>query len=145
MRRSLWVALGCALLLVGCAAVQQGKADYDLGKQTLAEQGTSGTAEATKLVEPFLPFVPEPLKPFALPIVSVIGAVVTWNVGRRQRKGQAATKPISGWLGQKAGLEFLIQQVVTVLVGGFRIVELIATKGKTAVATVLPVKEEPPV
>lgn len=140
MKRTLLVCTGLALLC-GCAALQQGKADYDLGKTTLAEQGTTGAAEGLKAVEPFLPYVPEPLKPFAAPLATLIGLAVTWNVGRKARKGQSPTNPITGFLGRNTGVEFALQQLVTVLIGGFRIVEVLANKGKTTVATVLPVKD----
>lgn len=141
------IAIGIAaslLLVAGCAALKQAKADVDTGKQVLAEQGTSGTAEATKLLEPFLPFVPDPIKPFAVPLAGILGVAVAWNVGRKSRKGQPATAPFLGFGGKLVGAEFVLQQVVTVLVGVFRIFEIIANKGKTAVATVLPVKEQPP-
>jgi hypothetical protein len=142
--RGLAIGIAASLLLVGCAALKQAKADVETGKRVLAEQGTSGTAEATKLIEPFLPFVPDPIKPFVMPLAGILGLAVAWNVGRKDRKGQLQAAPFLGFGGKLVGAEFVLQQVVTVLVGIFRIVEVIANKGKTAVATVLPVKEQPP-
>ena len=136
------VMLGLVLVfgLAGCAAIGVAKKDVDTGKQVLAEQGSSGSVEAHKLVDPILPFVPDPLKPFAGPLLSLLGVAITWNVGRRARKGQTPTAPFTGFAGQKVGIEFLLQQIVTVAVGAFRIFELAAAKSKAAVATVLPVK-----
>lgn len=142
--RSLAIGIAASLLLVGCAALGQAKKDMESGRQVLAEQGTSSAAEATKLLEPFLPFVPDPIKPFVVPLAGVLSLAVAWSVGRKARKGQPTTAPFLGFGGKLVGAEFVLQQVVTVLVGIFRIVELIANKGKTAVATVLPVKEQPP-
>ena len=130
------------MLLAGCAAIKQGKADYEVGKSVLAEAETSGIAEANKLIEPVLPYLPEPIKPFAGTIAGALGFIITWRAGRKVRKGQPATAPFIGFAGQKIGAEFLLQQAVTVVVGVFHLIEAFGSKGKSLAGVILPVKDE---
>ena len=141
MGKRMIVGLVCvALLAVGCAALQQAKRDVESGNVILAEQGTSATAEGAKFIDPLLPFVPEPLKPFVGWLPWVIGVVIARQTGKRARKGQPTAAPITGFGGKLAGFELVIQEAVNVIAGIFRVIEYVGAKGKSAATVVLPVK-----
>ena len=117
--------LGSLLLcgLIGCAAVQQGKADYDLGKDTpLAQDELSPRDAAQRIVEPLTPFLPAPLQPLAGIAVTLLAGIGTWQRGRKLRKGQVlSSNPVTGHWGAKLGLESVIQHGASLLQGLYEV------------------------
>ncbi len=105
--------VGCVVLLMGCAALKQIKADYALGKETpLAEGEVSPREVATGLVDPVQPFLPKPVPAVLLTALTLWG---TWRRGRGLRtKDPTSVNPITGALGQRVGLEAIVQTVSSI-------------------------------
>lgn len=81
-------ALTVGLGVVGCKVVD----DYQAGKNTpLAADEQSPSEQAHGLLDPLVPYLPDPVKPVAGPLVAVVAAVLTWRRGRRINAG----KPVS--------------------------------------------------
>ena len=116
MKRFILV-FACVGLVVGCAALRQGKSDYDLGKNAPYEEGeTSPSERAERLVGGFrdLPYV-GPVVPYA--IIGLTG-LFTWRRGRRLRKNLPTSKnPITG----NFTTEWFVQRLAEVSKGIFEV------------------------
>ena len=151
MRRLVVLGVFMGVTLVGCAAFQQAKADYDVGKVTpMAEGEVSPSQAAHSLIDPIKDFLPTPVQPVAGVAVILLTVLGTWNRGRRIRKQLVSTpNPITGFWGQKVGLEAVVQQIASVAHGlfevgpensGLRRAWKIAISGLLAVAVLPPVQ-----
>lgn len=94
MKVAHWIGMGIMVGgLLGCAALQQGREDYQRGKDTPLEQGElSPREQAERVVGPITPFVPQ-----ATAAVGVLAALFTVRRGRRLRKEKPISEhPITG-------------------------------------------------
>ena len=114
------------LFFTGCAAFKQAKSDVEVGytaplaegEITPLEQAQPIAATATGALITAVPIA----APFSIPIegaiASVVGIFFAWQRGRSIRKNQApSVNPITGFLGNKSGLESAIQSIATVVAG----------------------------
>ena len=120
------ILLVSALLFVGCATVKQAKDDAQLGYMTPLSAGEVSPqqegAQIGNAVAGAITMAVPVAAPLAVPIeagvAAIAGLFLAWQRGRGIRKQQEpSTKPITGFLGNKAGLEAVVQNVASVSQG----------------------------
>lgn len=114
------------LAFVGCASLKQAKTDVQTGYTTPLNQGeVSPQEEAQHIGQTVAGAVSTALPaaaPFAIPIqygiAGLAGLFLAWQRGRQIRKSQVpSVNPITGYLGNQAGLEGLVQGIATISSG----------------------------
>lgn len=114
--------LGCVLVtLIGCASIKQAKDDYQLGKETPLADGEISAKEQAQNVGKILSIIPggDVAAPYA---VTALTGLFAYLRGRRIRKGiPASTNPATGFLGNAAGMEAVVQSLSNVLAGAFEV------------------------
>lgn len=114
------ILVGIAVLFVaGCATIGQAKLDYDLGKSTPLAAGEQAPAD---IAAPYVAVASS--IPFTAPVAPLFGTLLTgflaWQRGRSIRKGlPASANPITGYFGEKAGIESAIQNLANLVTGIF--------------------------
>ena len=101
--------------LAGCSALSDYKRGKEIRRQNPAtDQQIKDTASTLgKTAGTALP-------PLEMPVTILVGTVLTWWAGRKDRKGMPpSARPVTGWLGSKTGFEWLIQNGANVLAGLF--------------------------
>lgn len=112
------IMLGTLLLLSGCTFARQATQDYQTGRTAPLEAGEVSPKEQAQNI--LAPVQALPYGNTAYPIlVTILGGVFTWNRGRKKRKEMKGetTDPITGVLGNSAGLELIVQNIANVLTG----------------------------
>lgn len=115
-----------ALSLVSCASIKTAKDDIQTGYTTPLADGEVSPQEqarpiasaATGAITTVVPVT----MPFATPIneaiAGALGLFFAWQRGRSIRKQQpVSSNPITGYIGNKTGLESIIQNISTVASG----------------------------
>lgn len=113
----------CVFLFVGCANIKQAAEDYKVGRSTELVNGEVAPKEQAKQISNAVGVLPIP---YADKVATVLGGLLTffftWQRGRRIRAGQPpSTNPATGFLGNAMGLEVLVQNVSTAVVGAFEV------------------------
>lgn len=99
-----------AVGLAGCAALNQAREDYQAGSQGPLTAGETGLIGLVQSVFP----------PASVPAGVLLTTLFRWRAGRRIRKGlPASSNPITGFIGQKVGLEQAVQLVADLRTGLF--------------------------
>lgn len=120
MSSRLWVvSLSVLLTVAGCAWIQQAGKDVSVGKTAPLAEGEVSVGEAAHtLIDPIVPYLPEPVKPVAGVLVSLLALVGAWRRGRKIRLQQpASANPITGNWGKNIGVEKIVQVVTTAIRG----------------------------
>lgn len=126
MKRLLLLSLIPVFILAGCASLKQAKNDVAVGYTVPLANGEVSPADqarpiadvTTGVITTALPIA----GPFQNPIHNAIawaaGTFFAWQRGRNIRKNQApSANPITGFLGNQAGLESIVQNIATVASG----------------------------
>ena|SRR3990167_10749598 len=107
--------------LVGCAALKQVHSDAQVGLTAPLEAGELSPQEQASEVTGILQAVPV-VGPFAPILGPLLVGIFGWQRGRRIRKAlPVSSNPISGFLGNKVGIEAVIQQVTNVVEGLYEV------------------------
>lgn len=114
--------LGIALIaLIGCASIKQAKDDYQLGKETPLAEGEISPKDQAQNIGQIISVIPGggAVAPTA---VTVLTGLFAFLRGRRIRKGiPASTNPATGFLGNAAGMEAIVQNLSNVIAGAFEV------------------------
>lgn len=114
--------LGFAVIaLTGCAFLQQAKDDYRLGKDTPIAEGEASPNDQAQNIGQILAVLPGggAVAPTA---VTILTGLFAYLRGRRIRKGiPASSNPATGFLGNAAGIEALVQSLSNVIAGAFEV------------------------
>ena len=127
--RPLSLLLLVTMGLAGCALFGQARDDYERGKPAntpLAETELAPKDQSHNLLEPIVPFLPDPLKPAAGVVAGILTVFLTWQRGRRIRKNQPpSTNNYLGVIGNLGiggmKLEGLLQFVTTAIRGVYEV------------------------
>lgn len=115
-----------ALTLVGCATIKQAKDDVATGYTTPLQAGEVAPQEQARPIAGSVTGAITTLFPVAAPIATplneglagLLGLFFAWQRGRSIRKQQPISpNPITGFLGNKVGLEAVVQNVSTTIAG----------------------------
>lgn len=122
MKQTKWIVLAVlAVVLVGCATTKQAVDDYKTGATTPLEAGELSPSESVRPIVSTVSVIPV-VGGFAPLIGTVLAGLATWQRGRRIRKGKPQSQnPITGWIGDQAGLETLVQNAANVVTGLFEV------------------------
>lgn len=113
--------IGITILVAGCATIKQAKSDAEVGLTAPLEAGEVSPQEQASQVKDVLSAIPV-IGPYAGFLGPLLVGVFGWQRGRRIRKGKPSSdNPITGFLGQKAGIEAVIQQLVNVVQGLYEV------------------------
>ena len=121
MNKALLVVLVGCLLLVGCATVEQARSDASLGLTTPVAEGEVSPQQQASEVSGILQAIPV-VGPYAGLLGPLLVGFFGWQRGRRLRKNlPVSANPITGFLGNKVGLEAVVQQVTNLVEGLYEV------------------------
>lgn len=107
--------------LVGCAQIEQARKDVEIGATTPLEEGEVAPQQQAHEVGGILSAIPV-VGPFASVLAPVLGTFFLWNRGRRIRKEKPhSTNPITGFFGNKIGLESFVQHLSNIFAGLYEV------------------------
>lgn len=119
--KNILMILAAVLVLGGCAAAQTVKSDYETGKTTPLAHGEQSPQDQAKIVESAVAVIPG-VGGFAPAVGFIVGIFLTYVRGRKIRLAQAtSTVPATGFIGNAAGIEQIVQKLSSVVAGLFEV------------------------
>jgi hypothetical protein len=117
------IIIVCVFLFVGCAQLREATEDFKVGKSAELVNGEVSPKDSAKQISNAVGVLPIP---YADKAAAVLGGLLTffftWQRGRRIRAGQPpSTNPATGFLGNAMGLEGLVQNLSSAVVGAFEV------------------------
>lgn len=119
--KRLMIIVVALLFLTGCAMLKQAKDDYQSGKDTPLVNGEISPKDQAENIGKIISVIPggAPVAPYA---VTALTGLFAFLRGRRIRKGMpVSTNPATGFLGNAAGMESIVQTLSNVMTGIFEV------------------------